>query len=137
VLEDPEPVLPLLKLPQLLRRQAGDEVRPGFARVVDGRNQAIAGAGQGAGAVYDFLQDRVKVQARVDAQDRAAQPRDALLQRLDSQRVRVLSHRPVLPGSSPGVASSGTTSDRQNIANAPELSSKRHKLSTGIQGHLP
>ena len=58
-------------------------VTSGLPGVVDGRDQAVAGAGQLAGAVDNLPQDGLEVGAGADAQDGGAQLRDAVLERLD------------------------------------------------------
>ena len=66
-----------------LRREAGsDELLdpPGF---VDGGDQAVSGAGQGAAAIDHFLKHGVEIEADADTQDGSAQPGDALLESLD------------------------------------------------------
>ena len=75
------PVRPVRHVPALVRRQAGGDELLDRAAFVDGRDHAVAGAGQRAGAVDDLVQDGVEVEARADAQDRRAEPRDALAQR--------------------------------------------------------
>ena len=83
MLEEAHCVGPGLQLPLLVGGEAGgDEVlRPPC--FVDGRDRAVAGAGEGAGAVDGLAQDGADVEAGADAQDGAAQAGDALAQRLD------------------------------------------------------
>ena len=54
----------------------------GLTHVVDGRDHAVAGAGQRAGAVHDLVQDGVEVEARADALDSSVQRGEAVPQRL-------------------------------------------------------
>ena len=101
VLEEPQPVGPLRQLPVLVERDAGADELLRTTRLVDGRDHAVAGAGQSPGAVDHLLQDGVEVEARIDALDGRAQRGDALLQRLDPslQLVRILFlHRFTLVG---------------------------------------
>ena len=82
VLEEPRPVLPVRESPALVRRKArADEVLD-LSAFVDGRDHAVPGARQGAGAVDGLLQDGAQVEAAVDAQNGLVQPRDAISQRL-------------------------------------------------------
>ena len=80
-LEELVPVRPVRHVPALVRRQAGGDELLDRAAFVDSRDHAVAGAGQRAGAVDDLVQDGVEVEARADAQDRHAEPLDALAQR--------------------------------------------------------
>ena len=63
------------------REPRGDEV-PNLAPFVNGGDDAVAGAGQRAGAVDDLAQHGADVEARVDAQDGCGQARGALLEGL-------------------------------------------------------
>ena len=109
VFEELVPVRPLRHVPALVRRQAGGDELLDRAGLVDGRDHAVARAGQRAGAVDDLAQDGVEVEARADAQDRRAECRDALAQRrvLLPQLVGTV-HPPILrpylprPGAWPG-----------------------------------
>ena len=65
-----------------LGREAGEDEVPGRARLVDGDDDPVAGAGQPAGAVDDLGEHGVEVERRADAQDGRAQRGDALAQRL-------------------------------------------------------
>jgi len=65
----PQPALP-----------GGQEVRDPAAPV-DRRHHPLRGAGQRAGAVDHLPEHRVQVQRRVDAERRAAQPRDTVPER--------------------------------------------------------
>jgi len=65
----------------LVGREARGDDLPGLPRFVDG-DEAVARAGERAGAVDDLLQDGVEVEARADAQDGGAEGGDALPQRL-------------------------------------------------------
>ena len=62
------------------RAAGGDQVAD-LARLVDGRDQAVAGAGQRPGAVRDLLQDGGLVETRADPLDGRAQPGNALARR--------------------------------------------------------
>ena len=99
VFEELVPVRPLRHVPALVRRQAGGDELLDRAGVVDGRDHAVAGAGQRAGAVDDLAQDGVEVEARADAQDRRAEHGDAFAQRrvLLPQFVGTV-HPSILPG---------------------------------------
>ena len=107
VFEELVPVRPLRHVPALVRRQAGGDELLDRAGLVDGRDHAVARAGQRAGAVDDLAQDGVEVEARADAQDRRAECRDALAQRrvLLPQLVGTVHPpilRPYLPGRARG-----------------------------------
>ena len=79
--EEPRPVGPCLQLTDLLGGQAGgQEVRQPAARV-DPRDHALAGAGQRTSAVDHLLERSVQIQARVDPENRAAQPRETVPKR--------------------------------------------------------
>ena len=80
------------QLPVLLFLQAGGEEVLGLPRLVDGHDGGVAGAGQLAGALHDFAQDGLEVEARADAQARRAQSGHALPQQ------RVLSPKVVGTG---------------------------------------
>ena len=81
VLEEPRPVGPCHQRADLLGGHArGPEVHQPAAGV-DRRNHALVGAGQRTSAVDHLLEHRVQIQARVDAQHRADQPREAVPQR--------------------------------------------------------
>ena len=103
VFEELVPVRPLRHVPALVRRQAGGDELLDRAGVVDCRDHPVAGAGQRAGAVDDLAQDGVEVEARADAQDRRAEPRDSFAQRrvLLPQLVGTV-HPPILPGPARG-----------------------------------
>ena len=75
-------VRPGVHLAQLLRGEAGGDEVGGAPLVADGRDHAVAGRGQDAGAVDGLLQDRVEVEAGADAQDSRAQRGHAVLQNL-------------------------------------------------------
>ena len=92
----------------------------GWAVAVDGRDGAVAGAGQRAGAFYDLVQDGVEVETRTDAQDRRVEPRDALAQRL------VLLFHFVGTVHWPALAEPGSTSPVNRRASARQR--------TGIRG---
>ena len=80
--EEPRPVGPVRQLLVLGRREAGADEVLDLPRVVESRDHAISRAGQRAGAVDDLVQDGGDVEARADAQDRRAQPGEAVPQRL-------------------------------------------------------
>ena len=123
VFEEPRPVGPVGQLLVLGGSEAGADEVLGLPRVVDGRDHAVAGAGQRAGAVDDLLQDGVDVEARADAQDRRAQPGDALPQRLvlSPQFVGTLQWTPLAgPGVKPG-----STSPRVGSIEEPDSSPRR------------
>ena len=82
VFEELVAVRPFRHVPALVRRQAGGDELLDRAGVVDGRDHAVAGAGQGAGAIHHLAEDGVEVEAGVDAQNRRVEQRDALGQRL-------------------------------------------------------
>ena len=83
VLEEPWPFRPVQQLPVLFRREAGGDEVPGLTRVVDGRDEAVAGTGQGPGRLDDFLKDGAEIEACVDPLEGPAERREALLQRVD------------------------------------------------------
>ena len=100
VLEEPHPVGPVQHPLVLLGGEAGGDEVPGPARLVDRRDQAVAGAGERAGALRDLAQDGVEVEARADAQDSRAQGGDPLAQRRDLPvRFVVSLHGFLLPDS--------------------------------------
>ena len=78
VLEELGPAGPARQPLVFFRSEAGRDELPGLPRVAEGRNHAVAGAGQRAGAVHDLAQDGADVEGRADAQDGGAQPGDAL-----------------------------------------------------------
>ena len=81
VLEHPQPLGPVEDQEVLLGGEArGDDVA-GLARCVDGGDDTVARAGEGAGALDDLAEHGVEVEARVDARDGRAQGGDALAQR--------------------------------------------------------
>ena len=82
VLEQPRPVGPVDHLLLLGRGEAGGDELLDVPCVVNSRDNPVTGAGEGAGAVDDLLQNGVEVEARTDAQDGGAQPGDAFLERL-------------------------------------------------------
>ena len=82
VFEEPPPIGPLHHLPTLLRRKTGGDEVLDLSPLVDGGDHTAAGAGEGAGAFHDLLQDGIDVQACADAQDRRDQPCVAVPQRL-------------------------------------------------------
>ena len=91
VFEQPMPVGQIQQsLHPILRQAGGDEVL-GTARLVHGDDQAVACAGEHAGAVDSLLQHDCQVEARADAQDGRAQRGDVLPVRLDLgiRRVRI------------------------------------------------
>ena len=92
-LEEPRPVGPFHDVPVLVRGEArGDEVLGG-AGLVDGGDGAVARAGERPGALDDFVQHRLKVEARADAQARRAERGDAGAQRfVFGRRWRALGH---------------------------------------------
>ena len=100
VLEQAQPVGPRDHCRVLAGRQAGADEVLRLSGVVDRRDQAVAGAGQRAGAVDDLPQDGLEVEAGADAQDGCAQVRDAVLERLDpsTQFIGTLLHYPLLAG---------------------------------------
>ena len=79
VFEEAVAVRPRRHVPALVRRQAGGDELLDRAGVVDSRDHAVAGAGQGAGAIHHLPEDGVEVEAGVDAQNRRV---DALAQGL-------------------------------------------------------
>ena len=68
------------ELALFLRFEAREHEIPGRARLVDGGNDAPAGAGERAGAVHYLTQHGVEVETGVDAQDSCIQGCDALAQ---------------------------------------------------------
>ena len=74
VLEEPGPVRPVHQLPALLRRQAGGDEVLESSRLVDGRDHALTGAGEGPRAVDHLLEHGAQIEAPADAEDRRAQP---------------------------------------------------------------
>ena len=94
-LEEPRPVGPFHDVPVLVRGEArGDEVLGG-AGLVDGGNGAVARAGERPGALDDFVQHHLKVEARADAQARRAERGDAGAQRRGLVRRRLVIGHPV------------------------------------------
>ena len=91
VLEEARPVGPGCQLLVLLRREAGGDEVLHRACVVDGHDDAVAGAGERTGAVDDLLQHRSHVEARADAQDGRAECGIALLERLDLARLLIVA----------------------------------------------
>ena len=81
------------------REPGGDELRAA-APLADGHDHPPAGAGQGTGAVHHFLQHRVEVERRADAQQGRAERGGALLARRDAPRLLRAVHR-----QSPGLRS--------------------------------
>ena len=79
--EEPFAVGPLVHLPALRGRKAGGDEVPGPSPPVDRRDHAGPGAGESPGALDHLLEHGGQVEARADAQDRRAQPRDALIGR--------------------------------------------------------
>ena len=76
-LEEPRPVGPFHDVPVLVGGEArGDEVLGG-AGLVDGGDGAVARAGERPGALDNFVQHHLKVEARADAQARRAERGDA------------------------------------------------------------
>ena len=69
----------------------------GPAGAVDGGDRPVADTRQRTGALDDFAQDGVEVEACADAQPGGAQPGEALLQRCDPllRSGRTLRHRSV------------------------------------------
>ena len=97
ILEDLPPAGPVRQPLVLFRSEAGRDELLGPPRVVEGRNHAVAGAGQRAGAVHDLAQDGADVEGRADTQDGGAQPGDALPQRVVfSPQFVVTLHLPYL-----------------------------------------
>ena len=89
------PVGPLHDVPVLVRGEArGDEILGG-AGLVDGGNGAVARAGERPGALDDFVQHHLKVEARADAQARRAERGDAGAQRRGLVRRRLVIGHPV------------------------------------------
>ena len=82
VLEEPRPVRPGRQQLVFVGRDAGGDEVLGLPAFVEGGDSAVSGAGQGAGALDDLVQDGVEVEAGADAQDGRAQPGDAVSQRL-------------------------------------------------------
>ena len=99
VLEEPRPVGPLGKLAVLLGSQTGGDELAVLPTGVDGRDRAVAGAGQRAGTLDDLLQDGVQVEACADAQNGRAQPGDTFPQAPRSLAAvhRDSSRQPPLP----------------------------------------
>ena len=97
-LEQARPVGPLLEQAVRLGGDPGAREVAGRARLVDGRDDAVARAGQRPGAVEDFAQHGLEVEARGDVTDGRAQPRDALVQGRDlAPGVVELGHCSPLP----------------------------------------
>ena len=67
----------------LFRSQAGGDEVLELSRLIKGRDPAVAGAGQRAGALHNFTQNGIDIEALADAQTGLAQPGEALSQRLD------------------------------------------------------
>ena len=67
----------------LFRSQAGGDEVLELSRLIKGRDPAVAGTGQRAGALHNFMQNGIDIEALADAQTGLAQPGEALSQRLD------------------------------------------------------
>ena len=80
MLEEPRPIRPARQFPAFVGREAGGDEVLGRARLVNGRDHPVARAGEGAGAVHDFLEDGVEVEARAEPQDGGAQAGNAFLE---------------------------------------------------------
>ena len=76
--EELRPLGPVDQLLVLLRREAGSDELLGLPGVVDGRDHAVAGADQRAGAVNDFPQHGVDIETCADPQDGRAERGDAV-----------------------------------------------------------
>ena len=79
VCEESRPVGPRDHLPARLGRQAGGDEVLDRSPLVERRDHAGAGAGQRAGALDDLLQHGGQLEALADAENRRAQPGDALI----------------------------------------------------------
>ena len=76
-----EELRPLGQLHQplvLFRSQAGGDEVLELSRLIKGRDPAVAGAGQRAGALHNFMQNGIDIEALADAQTGLAQPGEAL-----------------------------------------------------------
>ena len=82
VCDQPRPVHPFRHAPVLVLGDAGAHEVPDPPRRVDGRDDPVAGGGEGAGALDDLVQDGGEVEGLVDAQARRAQAGHPLAQRL-------------------------------------------------------
>ena len=82
VLEQAAAAGPGEQLPPFLGRDVGEDEVGGRARLVDGDDDAVAGAGQPAGTLDHLGEHGVEVQRRADAQDGRGQRGGALAQRL-------------------------------------------------------
>ena len=89
---------PLRKPPALLLGDAGTGEVAGLARVVDGDDDSVRGAGQRPRAPEYLSQHGVGVEARIDVLHRRAQASDTFAQRGDFELLFVGIHDPFLPG---------------------------------------
>ena len=81
VLEEPLPVGDIPDAPGILEGQSGDAEVLQLSPIVQGGDDAVAGPGQGAGALQDALQNVVQVEALVDAETGVAEAGKPLAQR--------------------------------------------------------
>ncbi len=115
--EQPCPVGPLGELAVLVRVKAGGDELAHLARLVDGDDEAVARAGELAGAVGGLLQHGGELKAGAKAQHRRAQRGDALAQDLDLALQLLAALQWTLPvgGQRPGPC--GAMSDRRPLRN--------------------
>ena len=99
VLEQAHAVGPGREFLLLLRGEARGDGVLGRARLVDGGDDAVAGAGERPGSLHDLAQHGVEVEACADPQDRRAQGGDALAQRFVLPLFVGTSQGPFLPES--------------------------------------
>ena len=85
VFKQAQPMFPVQHLAVLTRSESGSNDVFCRTRVADGRDRAVAGAGQRPGAFHNLRQDRIEIEACADAQAGCAQFGDAVAQHLDFQ----------------------------------------------------
>ena len=71
------------KGPDFLGREAGDDDVLYSPRQFIGQQRPITGAGQRTGAVNDFLQDHIEIEALADQATCLAKPREPRLERFN------------------------------------------------------
>ena len=97
VLEQRRPVGPFQQRPALVLAEAGNGEVAGRTACVGGGNDAVARAGERAGAVHGLREHGVDIEARADAQDGRAQGGVAPAGRfVESFRFCGFGHRPLL-----------------------------------------
>ena len=94
VFKDPEPLRYIPQLPGLLGSKTGGQKVYQSARVLETGDDAVAGVGEGPGAVQDALEHGFELQGFVDAAERLAQLEEAAPQVgvLEGQLVGLVRH---------------------------------------------